>query len=59
MPINIDTDDLGALVRHALETTRATVRCPFHDEVIVRAGDNAAESHALERSAPRCARHMS
>jgi hypothetical protein len=43
------TDDLAAVVRHALETTRATTVCPFHRDVIVRIGDDAAESHAFER----------
>jgi hypothetical protein len=45
-------DDLSATVRHALETTRAVAVCPFHSEVIIRVGDDAAESHAVER-APR------
>lgn len=43
-------DDLTALVRYALETTRATTVCPFHDDVIIRVGDDAAESHAYERA---------
>ncbi|SDJ30287.1 hypothetical protein SAMN05216338_104552 [Bradyrhizobium sp. Rc2d] len=48
MPANVD--DLTAVVRHALETTRATTVCPFHDEVTIRVGDDAAESHAYERA---------
>jgi len=43
-------DDLSAAVRYALETTRATTVCPFHDQVIIRVGDDAAESHAYERA---------
>ena len=39
-------DDLEALVRHALFTTRATAICPFHPDVIIRVGDAAAETHA-------------
>jgi hypothetical protein len=30
------TDDLGAAVRYALETTRATAECPFHPGVVIR-----------------------
>ncbi|MBR0816047.1 MULTISPECIES: hypothetical protein [Bradyrhizobium] len=48
MPANFD--DLPSLVRYALETTRATTACPFHDDVVVRVGDDAAESHAYERA---------
>ena len=44
------TDDLSAAVRYALETTRATAECPFHPHVIIRIGDDAAESHAYERA---------
>ena len=43
-------DDLEAFVRHALLTTRATVVCPFHPEVIIRVGDDAAETHAYFRA---------
>ncbi|MGY4503762.1 hypothetical protein ACVWYH_007719 [Bradyrhizobium sp. GM24.11] len=43
-------DDLNATVRHALETTRAVAVCPFHSEVTIRVGDDAAESHAFERA---------
>lgn len=49
MLADIHTDDLTAVVRHALETTRATTVCPFHRDVTVRIGDDAAESHAFER----------
>lgn len=46
----VETDDLARVVRYALETTRATMICPFHGDVIIRVGDDAAESHALERA---------
>jgi hypothetical protein len=47
--MNHRADDLTAAVRHALETTRATAACPFHWDVIIRVGDDAAENHAFER----------
>jgi hypothetical protein len=50
MSANVHADDLTAVVRYALDTTRATIVCPFHDEVIIRVGDDAAESHAFERA---------
>ena len=50
MSHSIRTDDLSAVVHYALETTRAITICPFHDDVIVRVGDDAAESHAFERA---------
>lgn len=43
-------DDLSDVVRYALDTTRATTVCPFHSHVTIRVGDDAAESHALERA---------
>jgi hypothetical protein len=43
-------DNLEALARHALMTTRATMVCPFHPEVIIRVGDDAAETHACYRA---------
>ena len=43
-------DDLSATVRYAPETTRAIAVCPFHCEVSIRVGDDAAESHAFERA---------
>jgi len=43
-------DDLSATVRYALETTRAVAVCPFHSDVTIRIGDDAAESHAFERA---------
>jgi hypothetical protein len=50
MPVIQSADNLSSLVRYALETTRATVTCPFHLEVTIRIGDDAAESHALARA---------
>jgi hypothetical protein len=49
VPMNNHADDLTAAVRNALETTRATAACPFHWDVIIRVGDDAAENHAFER----------
>jgi hypothetical protein len=43
-------DDLTATVRYALETTRALAACPFHPNVMIRVGDDAAETHAYERA---------
>jgi hypothetical protein len=48
--MNNHADDLTAAVRYALETTRATAACPFHWDVVIRVGDDAAESHAFERA---------
>ncbi|MGJ4941948.1 hypothetical protein ACQR1W_15345 [Bradyrhizobium sp. HKCCYLS1011] len=48
MSVDLHRDDLAAVVRYALETTRSTTVCPFHEEVLIRVGDDAAESHALE-----------
>jgi hypothetical protein len=50
MSSKVHADDLTAVVRYALETTRAMTVCPFHDQVIIRVGDDAAESHAFERA---------
>jgi hypothetical protein len=50
MSTDLHTDDLAAVVRHALATTRATMVCPFHEEVVIRVGDDGAESHAFERA---------
>ncbi|MGY4625883.1 hypothetical protein [Bradyrhizobium sp. USDA 4486] len=46
----VDTDNLESAVRYALLTTRAMVLCPFHPEVIIRVGDDAAETHAYYRA---------
>jgi hypothetical protein len=49
MPTGADAD-LKTAVRHALLTTRATAVCPFHPDVTVRVGDDAAETHAFYRA---------
>ena len=36
-------DNLSSVVRYALDTTRATTTCPFHPNVTIRVGDDAAE----------------
>ena len=48
--MNTHADDLTAAVRYALETTRATAACPFHWDVIIRVGNDAAENRAFERA---------
>jgi hypothetical protein len=35
---------------YALTTARATAICPFHDNVTIRVGDDAAETHAYVRA---------
>lgn len=50
MSVENYADDLRATVRYALETTRAIAVCPFHSDVTIRIGDDAAESHAFERA---------
>lgn len=45
------TDDVKALVREALMSTRAVKVCPFHPEIMIRVGDDAAETHASHRLA--------
>jgi hypothetical protein len=50
MSANSLPDDLAAVVRRALASTRATAICPFHGTVIIRMGDNAAETHAYFRA---------
>jgi len=50
MSVNNRTDDLASAVRYALATTRATAICPFHENVTIRVGDDAAESHAYVRA---------
>lgn len=46
----VDTDNLESAMRYALLTTHATVICPFHPEVMIRVGDDAAETHAYCRA---------
>ena len=48
--MTVNPDDLSGVVRYALDTTRATAVCPFHDDVTIRIGDDAAEGHAFERA---------
>jgi hypothetical protein len=50
MSVICDAGDLSSAVRYALETTRATMVCPFHLDVTIRVGDDAAESHAFARA---------
>ena len=50
MFVDSHADNLTSAVRYALETTRATVVCPFHADVIIRVGDDAAETHACIRA---------
>jgi hypothetical protein len=50
MSVNDYADNLGSAVRYALMTTRATTVCPFHSDVTIRIGDDAAESHAFARA---------
>ena len=50
MSVDACADNLQLAVRHALLTTRATVVCPFHPDVTVRIGDDAAETHAFYRA---------
>lgn len=50
MGVDYTTDDLASVVRYALATTRATAICPFHENVIIRVGDDAAETHAYLRA---------
>jgi hypothetical protein len=45
------SDDLKLAVREALISTRAVAMCPFHPEVTIRIGDDAAETHASYRIA--------
>jgi hypothetical protein len=41
--------NFASAVRYALDTTRATAACPFHANVTIRVGDDAAETHAYGR----------
>ena len=40
-------DDLGSAVHYALETTHAIAICPFHLDLTIRIGDDAAEATPL------------
>jgi hypothetical protein len=48
--MSVDLDNLSAVVRYALESTRATAVCPFHLDVTVCVCDDAAERHAWARA---------
>jgi hypothetical protein len=48
--MSVNPDNLSAVVRYALESTRATAACPFHLDVMFRVGDDAAERHAWARA---------
>lgn len=50
MSIVADSDNLESAIRHALLSTRATAACPFHPNVTIRVGDDAAETHAFYRA---------
>ena len=50
MSVTSYADDLGSAVHYALETTRAITVCPFHLDLTIRVGDDAAESHAFARA---------
>jgi len=50
MPTGPHVDDRRLAVRHALLTTRAMAACPFHPKIIIRVGDDAAETHAFYRT---------
>ena len=50
MSVDNHADNLSSAVRYALETTRAITVCPFHLDVIIRIGDDAAETHAFVRA---------
>jgi hypothetical protein len=50
MSVDSWTDDLASVVRYALTTTLATAICPFHDNVTIRVGDDAGETHAYVRA---------
>ena len=48
--MSVNADNLRSAVRYALETTRGTTVCPFHPDVMIRVGDDAAENHAYARA---------
>jgi hypothetical protein len=50
MSVGNYADNLSSAVRYALETTRAIAVCPFHLDVTIRVGDDAAETHAFVRA---------
>jgi hypothetical protein len=50
MSIAAEVENLETAVRNALLTTRAIAACPFHPNVTIRVGDDAAETHAFYRA---------
>jgi hypothetical protein len=50
MSVTSYADDLGSAVHYALETTHAIAICPFHLDLTIRLGDDAAENHAFARA---------
>ena len=50
MTVSSYADDLGSAVHYALETTHAVAVCPFHLDLMIRIGDDAAETHAFARA---------
>ena len=50
MSVDSYVDHLESAVRYALLTTRAIAVCPFHPDVTIRIGDDAAESQACARA---------
>jgi len=50
MSITSYADDLGSAVHYALEATHAIAVCPFHLDLTIRTGDDAAEGHAFARA---------
>jgi len=49
MSVSSYADDLGSAVHYALETTHAIAVCPFHLDLMIRMGDDAAESHVARK----------
>jgi len=48
--MSVIADNPSSVVRYSLVSTRATTACPFHLDVTIRLGDDAAESHAMARA---------
>jgi len=48
--MSVNADNLRSAVCYALQTTRATAVCPFHPDVMIRVGDDAAENYAYARA---------
>jgi len=50
MSENNRLEELRSAVRYALDTTHAVAVCPFHLDVVIRVGDDAAETQAFLRA---------